>query len=348
MKKELPIVRCNDIQYMLMYALPLQVIRAEACTTPWYMQNYMQYWGCLGNKGLILAFKDAVSYLPPDLYQNDYFHLESADLRTMALKRDICAYLKGRIDRNIYVILFLNENFLPNAFHDGEYFPHEYLVYGYDTINKTFKCIGLNRFSHMEFMEFNYEDIEKAFTSYLQTEFKPKLLTFRTGDFFFNKKTVDYFLVPNFEDEIVLHKLKCFISEYPFFQVHSNGSSRFYWGVGVWDGFKTYLEEDKTAELDYRHPFFFIDQAFLIYQRLVYLLEQKNLDGKETIEEKYKRISELLILMKNRYLKLCRIPRWKGETQELCNGIKNNIDELKRLEIDMIQFSIRIAEKKVL
>ncbi len=345
MKRELPVVRCNDIQYMLMYALPLQAIRAESCTTPWYMQNYIQYWGCLSERGLILAFKDAVSYLPPDLYQNDYFHLESIDLRTVSLKQDICSYLKTEIDKGTYVIIFLNENLLPNVFHDGKYFAHEYLVYGYNTENQKFKCIGLDKFRHMGFMEFDYEDINQAFLSYIQTEFRPMLITFRTGDFFFNQKKERYCLIPNFEKEIVLYKLKQFVSGHPIFQTNSSGSIRFYWGIGLWDGFRTYLEENRPSGLDYRHPFFFIDQALLIYQRLIYLLRNERIDGENVIAENYQRLSELLVVMKNRYLKLCGIPEDRIEFRELCDGIKKIISEIKGLEDNMIQFAVQNAEK---
>ena len=341
MKKELKVARCNDIQYMLMYALPLQMIRAEPSATDWYMQNYLQHWGCLSQKGLILAFRDAISYLPPDLYQNDYFHLECIDLQSLSLKQGITEYLKSRIDRNIYVILFVNENLLPGVLHEEGFFPHEYLVYGYDTLTETFKCVGMNQLGHMDYMEFTYQDIERSFESYIRTERKPKMFTFRTGDFFFVKKNRDFFFVPDYNREIVLHKLEQFISERPEFQAVPISNIRFFWGAGLLDGFRTYLEEERKDPLDYRHPFFFMDQAFLIHQRLTYLLEHEEADGLENLNQKYEEIVRLLTLMKNRYLKMWKLPEDRIEYSELCDSVKRMLTQIKELEIDMIEAVIR-------
>ena len=96
---------------------------------------------------------------------------------------DIHTILKQSIDNDIYIVLNINEQFLPHRqAYQKEYFRHDILIVGYDDEAETYITVGIDENMHYRKVMYSFLNIEKAYYS-MQSEWDYEIFLFR-----FNKE----------------------------------------------------------------------------------------------------------------------------------------------------------------
>ena len=164
---KLPICLNINMNNMLNYAFPLSIIMAHPHLYPWSMENYFSIgtidWYKQSNTvGLYMLYLDGFSYadisMPTKILgQNSY-----SDYYLMSL--DIIEIIKHHIRNNQYVVVFVDEYYLPGTQLFGyQHFLHEELIYGYDDSQHTLYSLGMSLARCYARLEYTYEDFKIAY-----------------------------------------------------------------------------------------------------------------------------------------------------------------------------------------
>ncbi len=81
--------------------------------------------------------------------------------------------IKHEIDREFYLIICVNEFYIPNRMAFGKnYFGHDILIYGYDDEKRTFNTIAYNSSGKYQTAAIPFDLIKKAFLSHREHSYK--------------------------------------------------------------------------------------------------------------------------------------------------------------------------------
>ena len=151
----------------LQYSFPLSIISAQSCYRNWIASNYIdlvggnkQYEGDINNYHFYLdsySYADGYNEHDPVLFQNG--------ITTEILKSNkIHELLHYFIDNKQYIILFVDEYYLPNCLMgDVRHFLHEQLIYGYCEKNMIYYSVGFDKGGHYTLLEHSFKEIEDAY-----------------------------------------------------------------------------------------------------------------------------------------------------------------------------------------
>lgn len=298
----------------------------------WYYMNYIELHyhealkevrGCPVEL-LSLPLKKNNYYLMHPLL--DYYCIPFVIFETLNI--DIVEYVKRSIDKNCYVILSLNEYYVPvrRAYKLIPCYIHENMIYGYD---ESRQCVYLLGFNHgvPATGTVSYSDLRKAFiiadeSNMISVKYSPDYYCVE-----FNIKTV-YDELNNYlfsKDSTI---------NYDMFMVRK---SRLY-GISIYDKilepacFALFLEDVRISHILYEHNKHILNIIHFIYAR-GFLTEKQYVDIAKQFEEIVRECNILVFLvLKFQYKK----------TDKLRVSISLKLNKIKNKEIVSYQDLIKI------
>jgi hypothetical protein len=157
--KQLKLVIQNKLTTYLHLALPLCIILDQEKYLPWFYEHYLQ----------IYSYTDDTGYLQVDYLEQwgSYHFLTFQSVigyQVMAEVPDILAFIIKMIHLGNYVIINLDEYYLPNKlYYKNKHFIHQYLIYGYNNRERKFLTVGFDSNQIFTSLTYNYDEIEAAF-----------------------------------------------------------------------------------------------------------------------------------------------------------------------------------------
>jgi hypothetical protein len=158
-KKELKIKIQKDVTTYLTYSLPLCGILGDERQYHWFYNHFIQLYTLSGNQDNFW-----IDYLEDRDFYRDIVEYAILDWECLRDEADIIGYLEDRINSGYYVIIFVDEYYLPTDqnYHRTHYL-HQRLVYGYDKTNQLLKSIGFDGERNFINMVYSYDDFRKAY-----------------------------------------------------------------------------------------------------------------------------------------------------------------------------------------
>lgn len=165
--KKLSIVTDIGINTVLFYCLPLSIISAYPKYRNWIFSNYVELAG--GNsqyEGDVNKYHYYLdSYTFCDVYNShDPILIQNGISSEVLINSDIHELIRYFIDNNKYILLFVNEYYLPECRMGGvHHFLHEQLIYGYCEANQIYYAVGIDKKGHYTLLEHSFSDIETSY-----------------------------------------------------------------------------------------------------------------------------------------------------------------------------------------
>ncbi len=155
---ELPIDINPPVKTYNHHAFGLGILLTDSESIKWIFNNYilLSYYP----EGGLLTFDFYMDYI----YCQPVFEREHIDDDMLSkCKIDIVKMIQIALDTGRYVIMCVNELFIPNteAYHNYN-FRHNIMVYGYDKKKKTFLIMGYDENSKSASWEVGFKDIKAA------------------------------------------------------------------------------------------------------------------------------------------------------------------------------------------
>ncbi|WP_127534562.1 non-ribosomal peptide synthetase [Paenibacillus kobensis] len=160
-KIELPVVLQEDVRAYLHRSMPLCIILANGNYKGWYYSNYIQ----------IFARDDApghtfLDYIEPEDSYNDVSEVVTLGYHMFRENEDFVDFVKNKLRLGFYITANVDEMELKNKrTYQREHFVHASLIYGYDDNKRTFQGIGFDESQVFSYLEFDYDEMQRAFTS---------------------------------------------------------------------------------------------------------------------------------------------------------------------------------------
>lgn len=161
----LPVVDTHKINSGLQHAFTLSIVLANDKIIEWYDENYIlpimfEFSGdTLASSG---EYLDAYAYSDVSAYKDIFAQHGYSD--KFISSDSLIEIIKDFIDNKKYVILFVDEYYLPKCTLGGKtHFLHEEMIYGYDDNLSMFYSLGINTNGKYSTIKHGYDEISYAY-----------------------------------------------------------------------------------------------------------------------------------------------------------------------------------------
>ena len=160
-KKELPIVLQEEVKVYLHRSLPLCIILAYENYKEWYYSNYIHIFSQEDENGLT-----ELNYMEPRDSYADIAEVICLGYHMFRDNEDFIDFARNKLDKGYYIIANVDEIELSNKYaYKQDHYIHSSIIYGYDDNKKLLKGIGFDESRLFTYLEFNYEEMQRAFIS---------------------------------------------------------------------------------------------------------------------------------------------------------------------------------------
>jgi hypothetical protein len=166
MHKELPIIIENIPFSGLQYSYILSILFTFKEVVPLLIENYISIFGGISVNDNVKSnpygYSDGYSYDCCCVDRNpiDIHNFDDIVLRHL----DIIELIKDFIENNYYVIVFVDEYFLPLcSMGERSHFLHEQLIYGYDDEILCFFAVGIKKSGQYGKIKHSFTELQNAF-----------------------------------------------------------------------------------------------------------------------------------------------------------------------------------------
>ncbi len=281
--KELKISFQKEITTYFHYYLPLCIILSDKRFIPWFYEHFIQI--CLRINKLGIFFEK--NYATIDYLENKLLFSDIAYISNFGYKasESICLngidYIINKINSGYYITIFLDEFYISSKeVYNAKHYVHQSLIYGYNSEEKTFFSIGLNKFNVLTKLKLKFEEFNEAF---INARFYYKYSALWSEHIAIQLfKLKEFYQYPEFHLEIFNKKLKDYIySRGSIKNVHNyNKGEKFIYGFKIYNKLKLYLKylKKNINKIDYRAFHILYEQKNAIYGRLQYIANKYQLD----------------------------------------------------------------------
>ncbi len=157
-----------EVTTYLFYSLPMSTFLWDEAKYPWILNHF--------NNIFLKIQEDNDLYL--DYLEKDDFFAEVMEHQGMDLNEtkkiaDIITFLKEKISDGSYAKLMVDRFYIRDSnSHEGEHYPLQIFIHGYDDDQKVFLGIGFGEDYRFKQQVYTYDEIEKGFVSYNTNEIK--------------------------------------------------------------------------------------------------------------------------------------------------------------------------------
>ncbi len=281
-----------------------------------------------------------------DFYNEGIYGYNNSLIRQLILRGPIDnlhEVIQNYIDNSIYVIINVNEEFLPHRrAYKNYYFRHDLMIYGYDDENNSYVTAGFDE--NMIFCEksYSFDTIENAYRK-MQNEWDYELFAFRICDKYpditVNKEQIyaelnDYINAENINDKKHKEIINC--SNKQFF---INYSYKRFYGIDIYEYllqrvqgskklFRNTPDNDRLGINDLRTINVMIAHAEILKKIFIELLEIRDINIWE------KMIDEL------NYLKILVIQYMENKETKYKKSIIKHIKRIKSIQIEFFEGTV--------
>lgn len=157
--KELKIKVQKDLTTYMNYSLPLCAILADDGLYPWFYQHFVQLYTSTDEMGNLWA-----DYLEKRDFYKDIAENFIYDCKSLSDEKDILGFIINKINSGYYVIMFVDEYYLPRkSSYMSNHFMHQLMIYGYNNDTSIFKTIGFDEKKEFRNDDYTYEQIQQAY-----------------------------------------------------------------------------------------------------------------------------------------------------------------------------------------
>ncbi|GIP56757.1 hypothetical protein [Paenibacillus woosongensis] len=327
MKKVLPIAEPKIVSY-LHHAYQTSIIGNDEKAVPWILSHYIQLYYD-GNKALPVQF-----YMPDETGYTWNITCPWLDVQVIkketlaAFHTDIINFIIHAVKNDSYVFTYVNEKYIPyKTSYQKKNYSHMFMIYGYDLNKQVFHHLGYNnrvfgsvdvKFS--DFKDAYYNNPEYIFHSH------DKLCMIQLSKTFcydFNVNRVYG------ELQALLHSKR---------QQQFNDDPNHVFGLDVYKSLEGIVEENLQNGVELKiQPFLLLaEHKKLMQERLKYMNGLKLFDSLDGECNRYRKLEQRLIAMRNLALLYNRTKRVEAMRNLLCE-----LDSIRNEEADILELIIQ-------
>ncbi len=270
--KELKIKVQKDLTTYLNYSLPLCAILSEDKYYPWFYQHFVQLYTLNDDEGNLW-----VDYLEDLDFFKDVADKHFYDYKSLIEVKDILNFIINNIDMDNYVIVFLDEYYLPHKLsYMKEHFLHQLMIYGYNEETQIFNTIAFNEDGEFKKDDYTFEQINQAYElgkNYYQTS--PIWVLNETLEIIKLKETEDKY---EFSLDLFLEELNTYLlgqGDYSKIRpnnLKTNGTIASF-NFKVFDELIIHLNDliQGKETMDYRYMHLLFEHKSIMHRRLEYI-----------------------------------------------------------------------------
>ncbi|MCL6591632.1 MAG: hypothetical protein K6U80_16980 [Firmicutes bacterium] len=155
---ELKIKLQKEINAYLHRSLPLCIILADNRFLPWYYEHFIEIVSYTNNSGGV-----NIDFLEPEAPYNNILRWICLGYELLTNISSIVDYVREKIMLGYYVIIHLDEYYVPQKSPYNCHYVHQSLVYGYNDSEKHFKVIGFNEKITFTSLTIDYDAFNEAY-----------------------------------------------------------------------------------------------------------------------------------------------------------------------------------------
>ena len=156
--KILPVNHIPHVTVYKNYSFPLCIMNADSSTVGWMFNHFTNFYITRDENDYIWF-----DFLEPDNFYSDYLIYNHIDIDNIQ-KYDIIDLIKSTINNSEYVTLFMDEHYLTKG---KESALTEFFLYGFNDETETIYSVGFDEKNYFRKLEYSYEDIRKAYGSFI-------------------------------------------------------------------------------------------------------------------------------------------------------------------------------------
>ena len=338
----LPINVNPPITGYLHHAYPLSILSTHEAYVPWFFSNYIQIYSHDTGPRPYINFFIHAAY---PLLVSPLLNVQWLDRYTALNTRNgVIQFMTESLDRGYYIQPHIDEFYLPDRGAFGiEHFIHEILIFGYDSLEKTFSTLGYNKNGQFAVAEVAFEDLETSFN-----EFEHHLPQ-TDPDFYFKDKI---WLAKYDTDRTYKFDIDLVIEQFEDFLLSKNTAERFRMinnpeEVGIYrqkreglHGVESYKNLEKflhslLAGSEVRTPIPFHnlwEHKNVMRARIEYMENQGLVNPAFRLSEEFQDVEKAARTLRMMYLKY----EVKGD-DNLVERMLGHFDKMKQKEIDLLQ-----------
>ncbi len=330
--KELKIEIQRNINTYLNYSLPLCAILADKRKYSWLFEHFIELY-TLSNENNSFW----VDFLEDRDFYKDVADYEIIDANIMKNEKSIIDFIKEKINGGYYLIIQLDEFYLPNKRAFGQNHKiHQIMIHGFNDIGKTVKTISFNNKLDFTTQEYKYSVISDAYNN---------------GKLFYNDKypwekkenveiikPIDSYNITQRNLNAILNGIKKYISgegdynKIRPFNIEVFGKKACF-NTKVLRDIQSHLKcgEKNNACVDYRYIHLLFEHKLLMLHRLNYIAKHCNTNSElEELIQHYSKIVKATEKLKFVFLKQTLV---ESNFQTISNPIRNKSTIDKAIEL---------------
>lgn len=283
---------CNPIVRTYHFiAFPMSIVCLKEYTKGWFYSNFINIYSYYNAGIMQLDVKYDVQYFEDEVY---YLNSEKMNISTIDLvEGSIVSMLVKLINEEKYICIYLDEFYIENSRkYKFEHFEHEFLIYGYDLVNKTFDCMFYGMDKHYKSRQVLFDSLNKGFYSeYLNRDLPVILYKFHIDNIWLRP-------LYNIDFKYVSLLIRNYVEGHNFLYnrrninpLNSNIINEY--GINVYNDLVHYIEDVKKNKtwVDIIPFYLFYEHKKCMGKRIAYLCEV-GLDCKEIFDKYQNIISE--------------------------------------------------------
>lgn len=297
--KELKIKVQKNVTTYLTYSLPLCGILWNDQQYNWLYSHFFQLYTLTDTNGNFW-----VDYLEDRDFYKDIAEYAILDWESLKDESSITGYLEDNINTGYYVIIFLDEYYLPrNEKYQLKHSMHQLMIYGYNKAEQEFKAIAFDDRFNFTKLVYSYDQIRDAYEigkSY-----------YDISEPWVKKENVEL-IKPKFSNDLQFDCCRFLINLNDYLagngdvsqirpinlQVFGNDAS---FNINIYDEI---IRNYTLGGGDFRFFYLLSEHKEMMYKRLTFIADRFNLGGdfRELIEQYYP-IGRKFFIARNLYLK---------------------------------------------
>lgn len=330
--KELKIKVQKDLTTYLTFSLPLCAILSDDRMYPWFYQHFVQLYTLTDENGNLW-----VDYLEERDFYKDIAEYKIYDYISLKQVENIIEFIKDKINHGYYVIIYLDEYYLPKkAGYMKFHFLHQLMVYGYDNESQRLKTVAFDRKQEFVSAEYEYSKIVKSYeegkTYY---ELSPIWVLNETVELIRPKGENSPY---EFNLGLFLEELKVYLlgqGEYSKLRpnnLETNGKQASF-NFKVYDELIYHLNNliQGNPTMDYRYVHLMMEHKIIMYYRLKYIISNySSNDDLVMLIEEYSNLVKKMQVARNLF--------FKQVIAEL-SGIEVNFSKIFTKVLEIVRFA---------
>lgn len=316
---ELPIINPPLICYAH-HAYPLTSICANPDSQGWLFSNYIQLFWEMPRSALNFA----MSYPATCLFQTQCI----ADDYEKLFGKDICALIMDAIDSGYYVLLQVDEFFIPHRdAYDKYHKSHEILFWGYTESAETFKSIGYSDDFQYKETEVPYQNVHlfRNLDEHAKNNYDVILMKYKNH--FTSNVKIDQIILGI---ENYLNSINNFQGNSSF--NHDDYKEECFFGLNIYKRLGEHCEEfialGKIPDVRFFHVLY--EHKKLMRMRCEYLVKEYNI---ETYVSEWEKFEKKALSLRNRIIKEMLLNK---VDERLGEKIKNELENFRKMDVDLM------------